>query len=101
MTDSTARRGTGLSAIQDYSVPTGFFRLHRSERSNMRCRLRKQADARLILMHVIEDVSVTLRSQALALANLSVSEFCRHLEEDAAYAAQSGVARRRACLVPP
>ena len=46
--------------------------------------LAQQADARLILMHVIEDVLSDAASQAMALANLSVSKYYEHLERDAA-----------------
>ena len=46
--------------------------------------LAQRADARLILMHVIEDVLSDAASQAMALANLSVSEYYQHLEKDAA-----------------
>ena len=35
-------------------------------------------------MHVIEDVLSDAASQAMALANLSVSEYYQHLEKDAA-----------------
>ena len=46
--------------------------------------LAQRADARLILMHAIEDVLSDAASQAMALANLSVSEYYQHLEKDAA-----------------
>lgn len=46
--------------------------------------LAQQADARLILMHVIEDVLSDAASQAMALADLSVSKYYNHLEKDAA-----------------
>jgi nucleotide-binding universal stress UspA family protein len=46
--------------------------------------LAQRADARLILMHVIEDVLSDAATQAMALANLSVSEYYQHLEKDAA-----------------
>ena len=75
-------------------------RLHRFERSNMRCRSPREADARLILLHVIEDVL----GDAGAQASLGESERVGVLPTSRAgccHTAQSGGARRRACLVPP
>ena len=46
--------------------------------------LAQQAHARLVLLHVIEDVLSDAAAQALALANLSVSDYYHHLEKDAA-----------------
>ena len=53
--------------------------------------LAQQSHARLILLHVIEDVLSDVAEQALSLGNVSVSEYYQHLEKDAA-------ARLRAAL---
>jgi nucleotide-binding universal stress UspA family protein len=43
--------------------------------------LAREADARLIVLHVIEEI--VTRGEAEALAHLPVSEYYRHLEQDA------------------